>query len=205
MNLTSRAGRRLAAGIALASSAILLPAAALAASAAAGSPGHPAQLSCPWPAPSGASGFFPDSAASRATFTHLPRVISWTPMLRATSATGRPPSMTKATDCSLYSGAGAMFIGDEVLLRWCPAGWRRSRRSPARALTRPAAGHRLRSAGTSETSRSQEAPLRHGGAYRHPYSTIPIGIVLNGFTYALGVSIKPWLGDRKPWYRSSPW
>src|ERR1039457_6134627 len=59
---------------------------------------------------SGASGFFPDSAASRATFTHLPRVISWTPMLRATSATGRPPSMTKATDCSLYSGVNARRV-----------------------------------------------------------------------------------------------
>jgi hypothetical protein len=47
MNLTSRAGRRLAAGIALASSAILLPAAALAASAAAGSPGHPAAAVLP--------------------------------------------------------------------------------------------------------------------------------------------------------------
>jgi len=53
---------------------------------------------------SGASGFFPDSAAARATFTHLLRVISWTPMFRATSATGRPPSRTKATDCSLHSG-----------------------------------------------------------------------------------------------------
>ncbi|HZL65921.1 MAG TPA: hypothetical protein VFC29_01180, partial [Candidatus Limnocylindrales bacterium] len=30
-------------------------------------------------------------------FTHLPNVISWTPMLRATSATDRFPSMTKAT------------------------------------------------------------------------------------------------------------
>jgi hypothetical protein len=60
--------------------------------------------------PSGASGFFPDSAASRATFTHLLSVISWTPMFRATSATGRPPSMTKATDCSLYSGVNARRV-----------------------------------------------------------------------------------------------
>src|ERR1035441_10357787 len=60
--------------------------------------------------PSGASGEIPDAAAARATFTHLPRVISWTPMLRATSATGRPPSMTKATDCSLYSGVNARRV-----------------------------------------------------------------------------------------------
>src|ERR1039457_3463782 len=60
--------------------------------------------------PSGASGDIPAAAASRATFTHLPRVISWTPMLRATSATGRPPSMTKATDCSLYSGVNARRV-----------------------------------------------------------------------------------------------
>src|ERR1035437_984861 len=31
-------------------------------------------------------------------------------MLRATSATGRPPSMTKATDCSLYSGVNARRV-----------------------------------------------------------------------------------------------
>src|ERR1035441_3649836 len=60
--------------------------------------------------PSRASGGIPDAAASRATFTHLPRVISWTPMLRATSATGRPPSRTKATDCSLYSGVNARRV-----------------------------------------------------------------------------------------------
>ena len=42
MKLASRAGRRLTVGIALACSAILLPAAALAASATAGTPGHPA-------------------------------------------------------------------------------------------------------------------------------------------------------------------
>ncbi|MGP0027791.1 MAG: hypothetical protein ACLPKE_31190 [Streptosporangiaceae bacterium] len=42
MNLTSRAGRRLAAAIALACSAILLPAAAQASPAAQGTPGHPA-------------------------------------------------------------------------------------------------------------------------------------------------------------------
>src|ERR1017187_1663992 len=60
--------------------------------------------------PSGASGDIPAAAASRATFTHLPRVISWTPMLRATSATGRPPSRTKATDCSLYSGVNARRV-----------------------------------------------------------------------------------------------
>ena len=47
MNLTSRAGRHVAAGIALACSAILLPAAALAASAAAGTPGHPAAAVLP--------------------------------------------------------------------------------------------------------------------------------------------------------------
>jgi hypothetical protein len=47
MNMTSRAGRRLAAGIALACSAMLVPAAALAASAAAGTPGRPAAAALP--------------------------------------------------------------------------------------------------------------------------------------------------------------
>jgi hypothetical protein len=47
MNLTSRAGRRLAASIALACSAILLPAAALAVPAAAGTPAHPAAAALP--------------------------------------------------------------------------------------------------------------------------------------------------------------
>ena len=42
LNLKARAGRRLACGVALASSAILLPASALAASAAPGAPAHPA-------------------------------------------------------------------------------------------------------------------------------------------------------------------
>ena len=42
MKLTPRAGRRLAAGFALACSAILLPSAALASPAASGTPGHPA-------------------------------------------------------------------------------------------------------------------------------------------------------------------
>jgi hypothetical protein len=47
MKLTSRAGRHLTVGIALACSAILLPAAALAASATAGAPGHPAAAALP--------------------------------------------------------------------------------------------------------------------------------------------------------------
>jgi hypothetical protein len=47
MKLTSRAGRHLTAGIALACSAILLPAAALAASATASTPGHPAAAALP--------------------------------------------------------------------------------------------------------------------------------------------------------------
>ncbi|HUZ52186.1 MAG TPA: DUF4232 domain-containing protein [Streptosporangiaceae bacterium] len=42
MNLTARLSRRLAAGVGLASAAILLPTAALASSAVAGSPAHPA-------------------------------------------------------------------------------------------------------------------------------------------------------------------
>lgn len=42
LNPTAHAGRRLAAGMALTCSAILLPAAALAASAALGTPAHPA-------------------------------------------------------------------------------------------------------------------------------------------------------------------
>ena len=42
MKMTSRPGRHLAAGLALACSAILLPAAALASSGAAGTPAHPA-------------------------------------------------------------------------------------------------------------------------------------------------------------------
>ena len=47
MNLTSRAGRRLAAGIALACAAILLPAVALASPAASGTPGRPASAVLP--------------------------------------------------------------------------------------------------------------------------------------------------------------
>jgi hypothetical protein len=50
MNLTSRAGRRLAAGIALACSAILLPAAALASPAAPGTQTVPPRRCCRWPA-----------------------------------------------------------------------------------------------------------------------------------------------------------
>jgi hypothetical protein len=47
MNLASRASRRLAAGIALACSAIMLPAAALASSTTAGTPGHRAAAVLP--------------------------------------------------------------------------------------------------------------------------------------------------------------
>jgi len=47
MKLTSRAGRRLAVGITLACSAILLPAAALASPAAPGTPCHPAAAVLP--------------------------------------------------------------------------------------------------------------------------------------------------------------
>jgi hypothetical protein len=47
MKLTSRPGRRLAAGIALACSAILLPAAALASSTAPGTPANPATAALP--------------------------------------------------------------------------------------------------------------------------------------------------------------
>src|SRR3954454_3848518 len=43
-------------------------------------------------------------ATSRVRGTpHLPNVISCTPILRATSTTGRPPSITKATASALYS------------------------------------------------------------------------------------------------------
>src|SRR3954451_24841301 len=51
----------------------------------------------------GASEGTEDACASRSFFTHLPNVISCTPILRATSATGRPPSITKATASVLYS------------------------------------------------------------------------------------------------------
>src|SRR3954451_3128979 len=51
----------------------------------------------------GASAGTEDACASRSFFTHLPNVISCTPILRATSATGRPPSITKATASALYS------------------------------------------------------------------------------------------------------
>src|SRR5918994_3155752 len=41
--------------------------------------------------------------ASLAFFTHLPNVISWTPILLATSAIDRPESRTRLTAWSLYS------------------------------------------------------------------------------------------------------
>src|SRR3954447_7612864 len=46
------------------------------------------------------SGTRPDSLAF---FTHLPNVISWTPILFATSAMDRPESRTRLTAWSLYS------------------------------------------------------------------------------------------------------
>src|SRR6185312_10143477 len=46
------------------------------------------------------SGTRPDSLAF---FTHLPNVISWTPILFATSAIDRPESRTRLTAWSLYS------------------------------------------------------------------------------------------------------
>src|SRR3954452_56387 len=51
----------------------------------------------------GASAGTEDACLSRSCFTHLPNVISCTPILRATSTTGRPPSITKATASALYS------------------------------------------------------------------------------------------------------
>src|SRR3954471_10989182 len=51
----------------------------------------------------GASAGTEDACLSRSFFTHLPNVISCTPILRATSTTGRPPSITKATASALYS------------------------------------------------------------------------------------------------------
>lgn len=66
MNLTSRAGRRLAAGIALACSAILLPAAALASPAAPGTPDRPASAVLPLaPGPLPVLPPIPSSASSR--------------------------------------------------------------------------------------------------------------------------------------------
>jgi hypothetical protein len=59
MNLTSRAGRHLAAGIALACCAILLPAAAMAAPAAAGTPGHPAAAVLPLAGPASGAAAHP--------------------------------------------------------------------------------------------------------------------------------------------------
>ena len=58
MNLTSRAGRRLAAGLALACCALFLPAAALAASPASGSPAHPAAAAVPPCVKAGQGGAF---------------------------------------------------------------------------------------------------------------------------------------------------
>src|SRR4051794_32276007 len=51
----------------------------------------------------GASAGTEDACLSRSFFTHLPNLISCTPVLRATSTTGRPPSIPKATASALYS------------------------------------------------------------------------------------------------------
>jgi hypothetical protein len=60
--------------------------------------------------------------ASRAFFTHLPDVSSWTPILLATSTIGRPESRTRQTAWSLYlsdrrsknSSGLRLFLEDQV-------------------------------------------------------------------------------------------
>src|SRR5690606_29526018 len=57
------------------------------------------------------SGTRPDS---RAFFTHLPNVISWTPILFATSAMVRPESRTRLTAWSLYSWVKCRRVATRV-------------------------------------------------------------------------------------------
>ncbi len=98
MNLTSRAGRRLAAGIALASSAILLPAAALAASATAGTPGHPAAAVLPTAGSAGGAAARPQRRQLAATTL----TGSFKVVLTATRSPGSGPAPAATVTAAAY-------------------------------------------------------------------------------------------------------
>jgi hypothetical protein len=86
MKLTYRPGRRLAAGIALACSAILLPAAALASSAAPGTPANPAAAALPSARPSASAATHPQQRQLAVT------TLSWFKVvLTATREPGPEP------------------------------------------------------------------------------------------------------------------
>jgi hypothetical protein len=105
MNLASRAGRRLAVGIALACCAIVLPAAALAASTAAGTPGHRAAAVLP-PAGS-ASGAAAHPQRRQLAVTTL---SGFKVVLTATRSPGTRPGPTATVTAAGY--------------RYTPLGWK---------------------------------------------------------------------------------
>ena len=98
MNLTSHAGRRLAVSIALACSAILLPAATLAASATAGTPGHPAAAVLP--VARSASGATTQPQRRELAVTTLTR--SFKIVLTATRSPGTAPAPAATVTAAVF-------------------------------------------------------------------------------------------------------
>ena len=97
MKLTSGAGRRVAAGIALACSAILLPAAALASPSASGTTGHPAAAVLPLA--SSASGAATDPQRRQLAVTTL---SSFKVVLTATRSPGTGPGPVATVTAAGY-------------------------------------------------------------------------------------------------------
>src|ERR1035441_2516695 len=140
MNLTSRAGRRLAAGIALASSAILLPAAALAASAAAGTPGHPAAAVLPMAGSADGAAAHPQRRQLAATTL----TGSFKVVLTATRSPGSGPAPAATVTAAAYrhTSRGWKLIAAKRIGRgrgwvWVLGGGGRLNRTPPRARDRP--------------------------------------------------------------------
>lgn len=98
MKLTPRAGRHLAAGIALACSAILLPAAALASPAASGTPGHPAAAVQPLASSAGGAAAHPQRRQlAVTTLTGSVQVV-----LTATRSPGTAPAPLATVTAAVY-------------------------------------------------------------------------------------------------------
>ncbi|MGD0377757.1 MAG: hypothetical protein ABSB01_24670 [Streptosporangiaceae bacterium] len=97
MNLTSRPGRRLAAALALACSAILLPAAALASSAAAGTPAHPAAAALPSARPAASAAARPQRRQLAVTTLSSFKVV-----LTATRSPGTGPGPSATVTAAGY-------------------------------------------------------------------------------------------------------
>src|SRR5260221_10009038 len=95
MNLVSRAGRRLAVGIALACCAIVLPAAALAASTAGGTPGHRAAAMLP---PAGSA----SAAAAQQRQLAVTTLSGFKVVLTATRSPGTGPGPAATVTAAGY-------------------------------------------------------------------------------------------------------